>query len=146
MSKLFVYYSLTGNGDVVAKKFKEKGYEIRKVTEKHKPSKKFFFMVLGGGFRAGLGLKGKLIDYDNDVSKFDSVVIGSPIWNGRFPPAINSVLAQTDFANKKLTFVFYSGSGEGKKAEAKINKEFPNSKILFLQEPKKHPEELKKLS
>ena len=34
----------------------------------------------------------------------------------------------------------------GKKAEAKINKEFPNSKILFLQEPKKHPEELKKLS
>ena len=145
MSKLFVYYSLTGNGDVVAKKFKEKGYEIRKVTEKHKPSKKFFFMVLGGGFRAGLGLKGKLIDYDNDVSKFDSVVIGSPIWNGRFPPAINSVLAQTDFANKKLTFVFCSGSGEGKKAKQKVEKLFPEALIVFLKEPKKNEKELEKL-
>ena len=145
MSKLFVYYSLTGNGDVVAKKFEEKGYEIRKVTEKHKPSKKFFFMVLGGGFRAGLGLKGKLIDYDNNVSKFDNVVIGSPIWNGRFPPAINSVLAQTDLANKKLTFVFYSGSGEGKKAKQKVEQLFPEALIVFLKEPKKNEKELEKL-
>ena len=36
MSNLFIYYSLTGNGDIVAKRFEEKGYEIRKVTEKHK--------------------------------------------------------------------------------------------------------------
>ena len=145
MNKLFIYYSLTGSGDVVAKKFEEKGYEIRKVTEKHKPSKKFFFMVLGGGFRAGLGLKGKLIDYDNNVSKFDNVVIGSPIWNGRFPPAINSVLAQTDLANKKLTFVFYSGSGEGKKAKQKVEKLFPKALIVFLKEPKKNEKELEKL-
>lgn len=31
MKKLFIYYSLTGNGDEVAKTLKEKGYEIRKV-------------------------------------------------------------------------------------------------------------------
>ena len=146
MSKLFIYYSLTGNGDLVAKKIEEKGYEIRKVTEKKKMPKKFFWMVLGGGFRAGLGLKGKLVDYDNDISKFDSVVIGSPIWNGRFPPAMNSVLAQTNFFNKNLTFVFYSGSGEGKKAEAKVKKQFPNALIVFLQEPKKYEKELEKLA
>lgn len=146
MNKLFIYYSLTGNGDLIAKKFEEKGYEIRKVTEKKKMPKKFFWMVLGGGFRAGLGLKGKLVDYDNDISKFDSVVIGSPIWNGRFPPAMNSVLAQTNFFNKNLTFVFYSGSGEGKKAENRVKKEFPNALIVFLQEPKKHEKELEKLA
>ena len=145
MSKLFIYYSLTGNGDLIAKKFEEKGYEIRKVTEKKEMPKKFFWMVLGGGFRAGLGLKGKLVDYDNDISKFDSVVIGSPIWNGRFPPAMNSVLALTNFFNKNLTFVFYSGSGEGKKAENRVKKEFPNALIVFLQEPKKYEKELEKL-
>ena len=29
MKKLFIYYSLTNNGDVVAEVFKEKGYEIK---------------------------------------------------------------------------------------------------------------------
>ena len=145
MSKLFIYYSLTGNCDLVAEKFKDKGYELRKVVEKKKMPKKFFWMVLGGGFRAGLGLKGKLVNYDNDVSKFDEIVICSPIWNGRFPPAINSVLAETDFSSKKLSFIFCSGSGEGKKAEEKVKKIFSNSLILFLQEPKKHENELNKL-
>ena len=145
MKKLFIYYSLTGNGDLVAEKVKEKGYEIRKVTEKKKMPKKFFFMVLSGGFRAGLGLKGKLMDYNDDVSSYDEIIIGSPIWNGRFPPVINSVLAQTNFSNKKLSFIFYSGSGEGKKAEEKAKKLFPGSLIVFLQEPKKHEKELEKL-
>ena len=145
MSKVFIYYSLTGSGERVAKKFEEKGYEIRKVTEKKKMPKKFFFMVLAGGFRAGMGLKGKLVGYNNDVSSFEEVVIGSPIWNGRFPPAINSVLSQTDLTNKKLSFVFYSGSGEGKPAEKKVKKLFPDAKIVFLKEPKKYEKELEKL-
>ena len=49
----------------------EKGYELRKVKEKKKASKVFFFRVFWGGFRAGLGLKGKLIDYDNNVEGYD---------------------------------------------------------------------------
>ena len=145
MKKLFIYYSLTGNGDLVSKKFKERGYELRKVTEKKKMPKKFFFMIMAGGFRAGVGSKGKLVDYNNDVSNYDDIVVGSPIWNARLTPAINSVLAQTDFSNKNLSFVFYSGSGEGKKAEKKVKKLFPNAKILFLKEPKKYEKELEKL-
>lgn len=145
MSKLFIYYSLTGSGDVVATKMNEKGYELRKVTEKKKMPKKFFFMVLFGGFRAGMGLKGKLVSYNNDISSFEDVVIGSPIWNGRLTPAINSVLEQTDFKDKKLSFVFYSGSGEGKGAEKKVKKLFPDAKIVFLKEPKKYEKELEKL-
>jgi flavodoxin len=145
MRKLFIYYSLTGSGEVVAKKMEENGFELRKVIEKKKMPKKFFFMVLVGGFRAGMAQKGKLIDYNNDVSSFDEVVIGSPIWNGRLTPAINSVLAQTDFSNKKLSFVFYSGSGQGKSAQKKVNKLFPDAKVVFLKEPKKYEKELEKL-
>ena len=145
MSKLFIYYSLTGSGDVVANAMKEKGYELRKVNEKKKMPKKFFFMILAGGFRASIGSKGKLVDYNNDVSSYDEIVIGSPIWNGRLTPAINSVLEQTDLKGKKLTFVFYSGSGEGKGAKKKINKLFPEASIMFLKEPKKYEKELEKL-
>ena len=145
MSKLFIYYSLTGSGEVVANKMKEKGYELRKVTEKKKMPKRFFFMILAGGFRAGVGAKGKLINYNNDVSVYDEIVIGSPIWNGKLTPAINSVLKQTDLKGKKLSFVFYSGSGEGKGAEKKIKKLFPEASIMFLKEPKKYGKELEKL-
>ena len=146
MEKIFIYYSLTGNGDLVSNSFKEQRYVLRKVEEKHKAPKSFFFRVLEGGFRAGLGLKGKLVNYDNDVSKFNEVVIGSPIWNGRFPPAINSVLKQTNLENKKLTFVFYSGSGEGIKALKKVNENYKNARVIFLKEPIKYNEELIKLN
>ena len=145
MNKLFIYYSLTGNGDYIANYLKDKGYEIRKVIEKKKAPKKFFFRVLIGGFRAGLTLKGKLIGYDNDVSAYDEIVIGTPVWNGRFPPAINSVLTNTDLTNKKLTFLFYSGSGEMPKVYKKINEVYPEARIIVLKEPKTHETEIAKI-
>ena len=147
MKKLLIYYSLTGNGDLVAEHLKEKGYGICRVVEKHKTPKRFFFRVLEGGFRAGLNLKTKLIDYNpGDANDFGEIVIGSPVWNGRFPPAINTVLAQTDLSEKELTFLFYSGSGDIPKVAKKINKKYPNAKIVVLKEPKSHESELEKLT
>ena len=145
MKKIFIYFSLSGNGDFLANYLKDKGYEIRKVTEKKKAPKKFFFRVLEGGFRAGMNLKGKLVDYNNDISEFDEVVIGSPVWNGRFPPAINSVLAETDLSNKKLTFLFYSGSGDNPKVLKKIYKNYKDANVVVLKEPKTHQFELNKI-
>ena len=145
MKKLFVYHSYTGNGEIVASVMKEHGFELRKVQEKKKMPKSFFWGMMVGGFRATAGKKGKLIDYNNDISEFDEIIIGSPIWNARLTPTTNGVLANTDFTNKKVTFILYSGSGTAKKATKKINKLFPNANIIYLKEPKKYPEELKKL-
>ena len=145
MKKLLIYYSLTGNGELVASYLSQKGYELRRVFEKKKMPKSFFFTILSGGFRAGMRQKGKLIGYNNDISDFDQIVIGSPIWNGRTPPAINSVLHLTNFKDKKLTFVFYSGSGDYPKDGKRIKKIYPQADILILKEPKKYQKELEKL-
>ena len=145
MKKIFIYFSLTGNGDLLANYLEDKGFEIRKVSEKKKAPKKFFFRIMSGGFRAGLNLKGKLVDYNNNIEEFDEVVIGSPVWNGRFPPAINSVLAQTNFADKKLTFLFYSGSGDVPKVTKKIYKLYKDAQVLVLKEPKSRETELEKI-
>lgn len=145
MKKLFLYFSLTGNGDLVAMRLSENGFDLRKVIEKANAPKSFFFRVLFGGFRAGLRLKGKLIDYDPDVKDYEEIVIGSPVWNGLFPPAINAVLATTDLSGKKLTFLFYSGSGDVPKATKRVAKSFPNAQVIVLKEPQSHPQELKKL-
>ena len=146
MKKLFLYYSLTGNGEFLASKMESKGYEIKRVIEKKKMPKAFFFKILAGGFRAGMNQVGKLIDYNPDMSEYDEIVVGSPIWNGRTTPAINAVLKLTDFKDKKLTFLFYSGSGDyPKKAAKKIQKLYPEAAILILKEPKSHEAELEKI-
>ena len=146
MNKLFIYYSYTGNGDFVASKMQEKGYEIRKIETVKRLPKSFFWGMMVGGFQAAIKKKAKLKDVDLDISRYDEIVIGSPIWNGRFPPAINTILANLSLKERKITFVFYSGSGEGAKAVKRLIKELPNATYMFLKEPKKYPDELLKLS
>ena len=146
MNRLFIYYSHTGNGDEVALRMKERGYEVRKAVEKAKMPKSFFLQMLVGGFRAGIHQKARLIGFDDDVAAYDEIVIGSPIWNGRFPPATNAILDRTELGEKKLTFLLYSGSGTGKHALKKIGKDYPEAKVIFLQEPKKYPAEFDKLA
>ena len=145
MSKLFIYYTRSGNGDIIAAKCKELGFDIRKVESKYKLSKNLFLACMKGGFHAGIGKKPKLINYDNNISNYDEIYIGSPIWNGRLSCPINTVLKNTNLDDKKVTFILYSGSGEAKHAVNKINKLYPNSKIIILKEPKKYNKELNKI-
>lgn len=145
MKKLFVYYSYTGNGEIVAGRMAELGYELRVVKRKKKLPKSFFWGVMTGGFLAGIGKKDKLVDFDENIADYDEIVIGSPVWNARFSSPVNTVLSKLNFEGKKLTFVLYSGSGEAPKAVERIGKEHPNAKIVLLKEPKKYPDELEKL-
>ena len=146
MKKLFIYYSQSGNGDLVAETLAAKGCGIRKVLPLKKPPKAFFLQILAGGFGAGIGRREPLAGYNPDVSGYDRIVVGTPVWNGCISCPVNTVLAETDLKGKDLVFVLYSGSGAAPKAEERINREFPGAKIIHLKEPKANREELEKLS
>ena len=147
MKKLFIYFSLSGNGEVVAKQLEAKGYEIRRVFKKGQKANKKpgFFTIFRGGFRAGMNKKDKLEPYDTNIEGYDEIVIGSPIWNSKFSCPINRVLADLNLKDKKLSFIFYSGSGTAEKAVERVSKEYPDSKIIILKEPKKYEDELFKI-
>lgn len=145
MKKVFIYYTLSGNGDVVADYLSGKSVDIRKIKIEKAMPKKYFLQILTGGFLASINAKAKLVDFNNDISKYDEIIIGSPIWNDRLTPAINTVLEKVDLTNKKVTFILYSGSGKSKHAKEKIKNIVPNSTIIDLKEPKKNKEELKKI-
>lgn len=145
MKKLLIYYSYTGNCEKVREVFETKGYEIRKVENKKKLPKSFFLGMMTGGFLAGIRYKDKLVNFDNVTDGYDEIVIATPIWNGRFCSVLNGILNQVDLTGKQVTFVFTAGSGAGPKALKRVNKEYPEAKVIFLKEPKKYPEELKKL-
>ena len=146
MKKIFIYYSLTGNGDAVAEYLNKKGYDTRKVITKEPLPNNYILRILSGGFKATISHKDKLIDFNNDIKKYDKIVIGSPIWNSRISSPINTVLNNLDLKNKKLDFIFYSGSNKNNKITKYINKKYPDSKIIKLQEPKKNKEELKRIN
>jgi flavodoxin len=146
MSKIFIYYSLTGNGDIVANYLKKQKVSIRKVNIKDKMPKSFVGRIIVGGYLAGISAKAKLLDFDSDIKKYDEVIIGSPIWNGRLTPAINSVLDLLDLKNKKITFILCSGSGSAPKAESYLKSKYKKMQIINLKEPKNNIEILKSIN
>ena len=145
MKKLFLYYSETGNGDIVALFLEEKGIDVLPLTPKKRLPKSFFFKIMQGGFLASLGAKTKLINFNPDISLYDEIIIGSPIWNDRLSCPVNTLLKMNELMNKVSTFILYSGSGHAAHAIKKINKLFGEKKIIELKEPKKYNEELTKL-
>ncbi|MCR5348104.1 MAG: hypothetical protein K6E59_00620 [Bacilli bacterium] len=145
MRDVFLYYSHTGSTEVVAKKLEETGVETRKVRPLKELPKSFFWSVMTGGFLAGLGVKSKLSVFDDDLSGYDRVFIGGPIWNDRLSCPINGLLARLDLKGKKVVFLLCSGSGKAGKATSWIQKHFPEAEVLVFKEPKKYPEELEKL-
>ena len=145
MKKLFIYYSLTGNGDIVADYLKNKNVEIRKVNVLNELPKKFFLRMMVGGFKALVGYKEKIIDFDCDISLYSEVLIGSPIWNDRLSAPIRTILSKLDLNNKKIIFILYSGSGKSLKATEFINKNY-DAKIIHIKEPKKNSGELNKIN
>ena len=144
MKKLFIYFSLTNNGDVVANELKNKGYEIRKVITKYKYPKNKFLLIMVGGYKASFNKKDSLIDFDSNIDNYDHIVIGSPIWNDRLSAPINEVINILDLNSKKASFILYSASGKAKHAKERI-KDLYNIDAIVLKEPKNNINELKKL-
>jgi len=145
MKKIFIYYSLNGNGDLVADVLREQGVTIRKIKPKKELPKSITGQIFIGGFLAMINHKSKLVDFDKDISKYDEIIIGSPIWNARLSTPINTVLEELELKDKKVSFIFYSASGTSPKATEKVHKLFPNASITDLKEPKDNEQELNKI-
>ncbi len=146
MKKLFIYYSLTGNGDVVADYLKKEKCDIRKIITKEKLPNNTLLRLLTGGFKSIINYKDKLDNFDNNIKKYDNIIIGTPIWNNRISAPINTVLNNLDLKNKHINFILYSKSGNINKIKKYINKKYPNSIIINLKEPKENINELYKIN
>ena len=145
MGKLFIYYTHTGNGRLIAQEMEKKGYDIREVKPKRDLPKSFFWGVFLGGMFAMFHKKFKLKDYNASLDGYDEVVVGSPVWFDTISCPISTVLSKTDFDGKKLSFILYSGSGNATKATEVINSLYKDCKITILKEPLKYSEELSKI-
>ena len=136
MRKLFIYYSLTGNTQVVADFLNESGYEIRKIETKEPLPSNSFLRLLVGGFKALIGYKDKLINFNNDISSYKDIIIGSPVWNNRLSSPVLSAISNLNLSDKNVTIVLCSASGKYKNVIKNVSKKCKNAKIIILKEPK----------
>ena len=145
MSTAIVYYSMHGNSEMVAEKIAAKlGADVIKIEPDKaypdKGAKKF----LWGGKSAVMGEQPVLKPYEFDADKYDSIILGFPVWASRPAPPINTFLSEqkSKLSGKKIAvFACQSGSG-AEKAFSKLSKCIGIEKFeekLILIDPKTKP-------
>ena len=129
MKRLVVYYSLSGNTEDAAQKIAKKlGADLLKLeTEKAMP-KSFAAQILVGGGQVMMNHIPKLKPIDKDISQYDEIILGSPIWNSKGVPAINAFLQDESTAAKVTSLFFLSAGGDTKKGLEAITKKLPDLK------------------
>jgi flavodoxin len=126
MKSLVAYYSLTGNTKLVAQVIVEALNATPIEITETKPRKIRPLVYLVGGFQATMSRGSKINPINVDLKQYERIFIGSPIWNSRPVPAINSFIYQTNFEGLDIIPFFTMGGDNADKAleniTAKIEK------------------------
>ena len=118
MKKAIVYYSMSGNTENIAKKISEKvDVDLIKLVPKKEYPNKGLRKYLWGGKSAVMGETPLLEDYQFDASKYDHIIIGTPVWASSFTPPIRTFIKDNKegLKGKKISvFITYMGGGADK--------------------------------
>lgn len=110
---LVVYYSRTGNTERVAKSIAERlNGDTEKIVDKKDRSG--FWGFIGGARDALKDRTTEVGEFKYDPSKYDLIIIGTPIWAGDMAPAVRTyILSQKDkLQGKKVAYFTTSGGSK----------------------------------
>jgi len=119
MKALVVYYSLTGKTKLISQVIAE-ALNATLVEIKERRPIPIPFVYLVGGFAATINRGSKINPIDVDLKQYETIFIGSPIWNSRPTPAVNSFIYQTNFEDRSVILFFTMAGDNSEKALANI--------------------------
>lgn len=130
---LILYYSLEGSTEKIANHLaKELNFDIEKITPKKEIKAKGFTKYLIGGYQSSFKRKPKLNPIKHDIDKYETIIIGSPIWAGTLASPTYSLL-EGNLINSKNIALFYTHKGGDKKAKKRIEKSvMKKNKLISL--------------
>ena len=123
MKTAIVYYSMSGNTQLVARRVADAlGADVIRIEPEKAYPNKGFRKFLWGGKSAVMGDRPALVPYEFDADKYDLVIIGSPIWASRVAPPIASFVAahRDALAEKRVAFFACSSGGDSAKAAKRL--------------------------
>lgn len=129
MKKAIIYYSLSKNtkewAEKIAAAIGADAYQID--TVKPMPEGKNQ-QIMFGGMQATFGLRPAIKGVPANLSEYDEILLGTPIWAGKMAPAFNTFLKKNPVQGKVTGVFMLSGSGNAEKCDAKCRQMFPNLK------------------
>jgi flavodoxin len=116
MKAVIVYYSLEGNAELIANMISARmGADVIKLIPEKKIAKDGFKKFFWGGKSVIFKEKPRLMNDNLVLDKYDTVIIGTPIWAGSFTPPINTFLTESKIKGKSIyLFACHSGGGTQK--------------------------------
>ena len=123
MKVAIVYYSQSGNADFVANGIaKHLDADLIRIEPSKAYPDKGFKKFFWGGKSAVMGETPKLIPYKFDAKKYDTVILGYPVWASTFAPPIRTFVADNKEAlqSKKIAAFATSSGGAAEKSFVKL--------------------------
>ena len=130
MKSLIVYYSLGGNTKLIAEEIaREIDCDVIQLKlQKELPSKGFMKYVWGGK-QVVFNEKPALEPFNIDVDNYDLIIMGTPVWAGKFASAFNTFFSEVSLKNKNIVlFCCYAGA-EGKTFDS-FKRKLEGNKVL----------------
>lgn len=113
MKSLIVYYSYEGNCEEISKAIKEvTNADVLCLKPKKERKTKSLFRFVWGGMQVYMTKKPELEPYKVNLSQYDNIFIGSPVWFGTYAPPINTFLLENDIKNKNIALFICSGNNK----------------------------------
>jgi flavodoxin len=131
MKTAVIYYSLEGNTKYTAEKIAAKlgAALIRLIPVKEYPTgkvSKYFW----GGKSATFGEAPRLEPYRFDISQYDLVILGTPIWAGTFAPPLRTFIRENKLTGKKIALFACCSGGAAEKCFEQLKKEAGDCTIV----------------
>lgn len=129
MNKLIVYFSYTGNTRNIASRIKEKlNCDILEIKTEVPYSEDYNKVVNDEQNSEASNYLPKIQKIDIDLSKYDEIILGTPVWWYRPVPAIRTFLTENDLTGKTIK-PFATNAGWLGRTFQEIKKLCPNSKV-----------------
>lgn len=103
MKSIVIYYSYGGNTRKVAEKIQETlGADIIEIRTEKPYEGSYNDVVNQGQQEVNSGFMPEIRHRDVDLSSYDTVILGTPVWWYTFAPAIKTFLHETDLSGKQV--------------------------------------------
>lgn len=128
---LVLYYSQTSNTKTVAQEIASRlGADMEEITPV-KPYDGDFQATIGRCMQEReQGITPEIKPITADLSKYDLVFIGYPVWFGTYAPPVATFLEQTDLSGKKIVPFCTFGSGGLDSSTKNLAEKQPKAEIL----------------
>lgn len=127
---LVLYYSLTGNTKMVAEEFANRlGADIEEITCVNPYDTNFQACIQRCLQDRAAGTVTEINPVKADISQYDQIFIGYPVWFGTYAPPIATFLANNDLSGKTLVPFCTFGSGGLESSTKDMTLAQPNAKV-----------------